>query len=267
MEKNKRMSKGKYILASAAVFLCLFMAGNGSATDGTTFPVDDAGIAAYVKVSESIDLEDVLDIFQYGHVEVLNETYVIGTVQNADYYIWTHLYIGADGWVIPYYLNTEYASCIVRWNKSSPYDPTPENVTAMNTLEEIISRVCPYLGVDYETIKPEIKYYDFEYPDATNMKVIVDIAQNVSSDTFRLWIPSEFIVVNESSWSHYTDQVSYIYLDGSRINSLHCADCISYGYSGVSSDYFHQIEVTNKLYNSDYLTSGVGWVLVYTKKP
>ena len=152
MEKNKRMGKSKYISVLAAVSLCLFMAGNASATDGATFPVDDAGIAAYVKVSESIDLEDVLDIYPHGHVEVLNVTYAIGTVQNADG-IWTHLYVGADGWVIPYYLNNEPASYIVRWNKSSTYDPTPENVTAMNTLEEMISRVCPYLGVDYETIK------------------------------------------------------------------------------------------------------------------
>ena len=287
-----KMGKSKYILVFAAVFMCLLMVGTatatdgktfpvgvidggpdveagrptkekiGRATDGTTFPVDDAGIAAYVKVSDSIELKDVLDIYPYGHVEVLNETYVIGTVQNADG-IWTHLYIGADGWVIPYYLNTEHASRIVRWNKSSPYDPTPENVTAMNTLEEIISRVCPYLGVDYETIKPEIKYYDFEYPSATDMRVIVDIAQG-GGDSFKLWIPSEFIEsVNECSWSHYGDGWSYLYLDGSDISAT---GAINYGYSSVSSDYLHQIRVSNKYPGSEY-TSGVGWVLVYTKKP
>lgn len=261
------MEKSKYISVAAAVFLCLFMAGNVSATDGATFPVDDAGIAAYVQVSESVDLEDVLDIFQYGHVEVLNETYVIGTVQNTDG-IWTHLYIGADGWVIPYYLNTECASRIVRWNKSSPYDPTPENVTAMNTLEEVISRVCPYIGVDYGTIKPEIKYYDFEYPNATSMTVIVDIAQGVQSDTFELWIPSEFIAgIDESSWSHYTDYLSSLYLDGNRIHCLgYSFEYITYCQTSVSFDYDHQIKVTNNDEGSEY-TSGVGWVLVYTKKP
>lgn len=265
MEEYTRRSKGTLVLVVA--FLCLFTAGTAGATDGMTFPVDEAGIAAYVKVNESIDLEDILDIYMYDHIEVLNETYVIGTVQNADG-VWTHLYIGADGWVIPYYLKTEPASYIVRWNKSSPYDPTPESVAAMNTLEEMISRVCAYIEVDYETIKPEIRYYDFEYPNATNMTVIVDIAQGVTSDYFKLWIPYEFIAdVNESSWSHYTDRCSYLYLDGAMISNLHVhSEHINYDYSNVSFDYHHQIQVTNSFSGSGY-TSGVGWVLVYTKKP
>lgn len=259
MKWNKRA--GDTLALTVAL---LFMAGAASAT---TFPVDEAGIAAYVNVSDTIDLEDVMSIYPSGHVEVMNETYVIGTVENADG-VWTHLYIGADGWVIPYYLNTEHASNIVRWNKSSPDDPTPENVTAMNTLEEMISRVCAYIEVDYETIKPGIKYYDFEYPNATNMTIVVDMAQGVSSDTFNLWIPSEFIAgVNESSWSHYTDRYSFLNLDGIQISSLHySAERINYGYSDVSFDYQHQIQVTNYFSGSEY-TSGVGWVLIYAKKP
>ena len=261
MEEYKRMG----ILVLAVAFLCLFMAGNASATDGTTFPVDEAGIAAYVKVNESIDLVYMLDIYPDGHLEALNVTYLIGTIQNADG-VWTHLYVGRDGWVIPYYLKTEPASYIVRWNKSSPYYPTPENVTAMNTLEEIISRVCAHIGINYETIKPEIKYYDFEYPNATNMTAIVDIAQGVGSDTFELWIPPEsFVDVNESSWSHYTDRYSCLYLDGTVIDyNIQGVETIKYGYSSVSSNYFHQILVTN-IYGGQ--SSGVGWVLIYTKKP
>lgn len=264
MEKYTRRSRGTLVLVVA--FLCLFTAGTAGATNGTTFPVDEAGIAAYVKVNESIDLEDILDIFMYEHIEVLNETYVIGTVQNADG-VWTHLYVGADGWVIPYYLETEPASYIVRWNKSSPYEPTPENVTAMNTLEEMISRVCTYIEVDYETIQPEIRYYDFEYPNATNMTVIVDMAQGVTSDYFKIWIPSEFITgVNESSWSHYTDFRSHLYLDGVElVDSYPQGEKINYGISSLSFDYQHQIQVSNTYSDITY-TTGVGWVLVYTKK-
>jgi len=136
----------------------------------------------------------------------------------------------------------------------------------MNTLEEIISRVCAHIGINYETIKPEIKYYDFEYPNATNMTAIVDIAQEVGSDTFELWIPPEsFVDVNESSWSHYTDYYSVLYLDGTVINynDWH-GERIEYGYSSVSSDYLHQILVENR---GGSQSSGVGWVLIYTKKP
>ena len=63
--KKMKVSKSKYILVFAAVFLCLVMAGTATATDGTTFPVDDAGIAAYVKVSESIELAKVVPLFLY----------------------------------------------------------------------------------------------------------------------------------------------------------------------------------------------------------
>lgn len=265
MKNKRRIGKSRNILVLAVAFLCLFMAGSATATDGTTFPVDEAGIAAYVKVNESIDLEDVMDIYDY--IEVVNETYVIGKVRNADGTL-THLYVGADGWVIPYCHKDEHASYIVRWNKSSPYDPTPESVAEMNTFEESISRVCTYPGVDYETIKPEIKYYDFEHPNATNMTVVVDIAQGVTSDYFQLWIPSESIaIVNESSWSHYTDEGSHLYLDGSLISYLRCCgEQRRYGDSSLSPDSAHEIKVTNCRSGSQY-ASGVGWVLIYTKKP
>ena len=262
MLNERRRIKSKHIMVLAVSFLCLFLAGTAAATNGTTFPVDEAGIAAYVKVNDSINLQVVMDIYPY--IDVVNETYVIGRVQNADG-IYTHLYVGADGWVIPYCHKTEHVSRIVRWNRSSPSDPTPETVAAMNTFEESISRVCAYLGVDYETIKPNIKYYDFEHPNATNMIIALDIAQG-GSDYFQLWIPSESIViVNESSWSHYTDHASRLYLDGSVINYLSAAGT-SFGTRSLSPDSAPVVSVDNVYsYSSD--TSGVGWVLVYTKKP
>jgi len=259
--KTKNFYRAGYITVIAV--LLLFTAVNASATDGTTFPVDEAGIAAYVNMNKGIDLEDVTDLFEYGHIEVLNETYVIGIVKNADN-IYTHLYIGADGWVIPYYLNNETASYIVRWNMSAPYDPTLEDVISMNTLEEMINRVCEKLEVDYEAIKPDIKYYNFEYPDATNMTVVVDIADGVGSNYFKLYIPSEFIAgVNESSWSHFTDFYSCLWLDAVVINQI-TSYGLENGYSNLNFDHHYQIEVSNYFSGPQY-TSGVGLVLIYTK--
>jgi hypothetical protein len=273
--KKMKVSKSKYmfVLVFAAVFLCLLIAETatatngktfekiGIATDGTTFPVDDAGIAAYVKVSESIELAKVVSVCNY--IEEMTTTYFIGQVQNSDDQT-THLYVGADGWVIPYYLNTEEASHIVRWNKLSDYDPTIENVTAMNTLEEVISRVCTNLEINYDSIKPEIKYYDFEFPDATNMVISYDIAQGATENSFELLIPSDFVTVNESSWSFYANtgsSYSKLYCDGQWIRDL-LHESIAFGFYDLSYDYLHQIEVWN---SESEDTSGVGWVFVYRK--
>jgi hypothetical protein len=266
MGKKEGVDKSKAVVLLGAAFLCFFMIGNAGATDGTTFPVDEAGLAAYVKVNESIDLEKVMDLYPY--VEVVNETYVIGQVYNADGQ-YTRLYVGADGWVIPYIQRDRHASYIVRWNRSSPYDPTPKSVAAMNTFEESISRVCGNLEVDYETIKPSIKYYDFEYPNATNIMIVLDIAEGVgSSDYFELWIPPESIaIVNESSWSHYTDFGSLLQLDGGQTNALTSShESMNVGSSSLSPNDSHTILVRYWTTGAGD-TNGVGWVLIYTKKP
>lgn len=261
MYKKMKMGKSKYILIFAAVFMCLLMVGTAIATDGTTFPVDDAGIAAYVKVSESIELAKVVSVCSY--IEEMTTTYFIGYVQNSDVQT-THLYVGADGWVIPYYLNTEEASHIVRWNMLSDYDPTIENVTAMNTFEEVISRVCTNLEINYDTIKSEIKYYDFEFPDATNMVISYDIVHGETENSFELLIPSDFVTVYESSWSFYVntvDSYSRLYCDENEIRFL-LHENIAFGFYDLSYDYLHQIKV--RIPRSED-TSGVGWVFVYTK--
>ena len=293
--KKMKVSKSKYILVFAAVFLCLLIVGTatatdgktfpvgvtdvepdgeagrptkekiGRATDGTTFPVDDAGIAAYVKVSESIELAKVVLICDY--VEEMTTTYFIGYLLNSDGQI-TRLYVGADGWVIPYYLNNEQARLIVRWNKLSDYDPTIETVTAMNTLEEVISKVCTNLEINYDTIKSEIKYYDFEFPDATHMVIIYDIAHGETENSFELLIPSDFVTVYESSWSFYTDYKASLYLNGGCLCT--CAYPVSYpeaicsGSTNLNYNTPYQIGVRNLETGSEY-TSGVGWVFVYRK--
>lgn len=269
MEKYKRLSKGKYISVLTAVFLCLFMAGTASATDGTTFPVDDAGIAAYVKVSESIDLEATMNnlLPHIADVIAVNSTYFIVNVTNDDNQI-THLYVGADGWVIPYYLGTEKVSKVVRWNITSSQDPTPENVTSMTTLEEVISKTCAAVGIDYETIKSTIKFYDFEHPDANRMMIVVDMQSHAGTNSFYMAIPSK-VTVNESSYSHYVRSTmgwnpdSHIKVNGTIISSItwNMGEMVMYHNYDLTLDQKNTITLLNVDYETE--TSGVGWVLIY----
>ena len=264
MEKDKRRKgKSKNISVLAAVFLCLLMAGNASATDGTTFPVDDAGIAAYVKVSESIDLHATMNnlLPHIADVIEVNTTYFIVNVTNDDNQI-THLYVGADGWVIPYYLGTENVSKVVRWNITSSQDPTPQNVSSMTTLEEVISKTCAAIGVDYETVKSDIKFYDFEHPDANRMMIVVDMIRS-GSNSFYMAIPSE-VTVKESSYSHYFygGRGHYrIIVNETVISSLTEHGVRYYDYN-LTPD--QKNTITLQCYSYYYREiSGVGWVLVY----
>jgi hypothetical protein len=272
MEKNKRRKKkgkSKAVLVLAGAFLCLFMAGSASATDETTFPVDEAGIAAYVHVNESIDLGEAMTNLMpvINDIIVTNETYFIVTVPNNDKQL-THLYVGADGWVIPYYPRTKPVSYIVRWNVTSSHDPTPQNVTTMTTLEEVISTACDAVDVAYETIESDIKFYDFEHPDANRVLIVVDMHSGSGSDTFYMVIPSEFVTLNESAYSHYMRSTAYrknsrIIVDGTAISNIYLSsgEFTRYGDYGLALDKKHTITLQNE--DSYVRTSGVGWVLVY----
>ena len=261
------MEESRYVLVLTAVFLCLFMAGNASATDGTTFPVDDAGIAAYVQLSGSIDLQATMNnlLPHIADVIEVNPTYFIVNVTNDDNQI-AHLYVGADGWVIPYYLRTEMVGKVVRWNITSIQDPTPENVSSMTTLEEVISKTCAVTGVDYETIRSDIKFYDFEHPGANRMMVVVDMVSGGGSNSFYMAIPS-VVTVKESSYSHYYNKWGgpyshiHVYVNGAPIlDNTRTGEGVIYRNYDLTLDQKNTI----KLVSGNYAyTTGVGWVLVY----
>ena len=261
------MEESKHILVLTAVFLCLFMAGNASATDGTTFPVDDAGIAAYVQVSGSIDLQTTMNnlLPHIADVIEVNPTYFIVNVTNDDNQI-THLYVGADGWVIPYYLGTEMVGKVVRWNITSIQEPTPENVSSMTTLEEVIFKTCAAIGVDYETIRSDIKFYDFEHPDANRMMIVVDMVIGRGSNSFYMAIPS-VVTVKESSYSQYyrggySYYHTYIYVNSVTILARSpSGEGSIYRNYGLPVDQKNTIEL--KATGIYAYTTGVGWVLVY----
>jgi hypothetical protein len=257
----------KDISVLAAVFLCLFLAGTAAATDGTTFPVDDAGIAAYVKVSDSIDLHVVLDCLmpRISYIKETNPTYFIVNLTNDDNQI-THLYVGADGWVIPYYLGTDEVSKVVRWNITSSQYPQSQSVINMTTLEELIFKTCAAIGVDYETIKSDIKFYDFEHPDANRMMIAVDMAWSQDTNSFYMAIPSE-VTVKESAYSHYysgTSCLPKIYVNGTRItpDDYVSGEGALYNNYNLTRDQKNAIRITSGNIWTPLVT-GVGWVIVY----
>jgi len=105
-----------------------------------------------------------------------------------------HAYIGLDGWIVAYYLNTEEASRIMQWNGYSA------GTISTTTLKDAIDTICGKTGVSYST---PIKYYDFEFPEANKLTLI---AETGSSNTFSVTIPG---TLYEGSYSLYTYRPSY----------------------------------------------------------
>jgi len=151
----------------------------------------------------------------------------------------------------------------VRWNVASDGDPTPEEVTSMTTLEEVISKTCDAIGVDYETIKSGIKFYDFEHPSADRMMFVDDMQIGAGSNSFYVAIPPE-VTVKECSYSHYYNAPccnTYLRLNGGTIST----------HAGFGKGAFyrnHALSLVRRntillINDNSGIKSGVGWVVVY----
>ena len=214
-----------YILRSCFIFLICgiilphFNLARGE-NSSTTFPVNEAGIAAYVRVDNINDINLKALAETLYSVEKQGESYIIGTVaiRNFRYaanggspfyydsFTYPHVYIGLDGWIVAYYLRTEEKSKIVQW----------ENLNS-TTLKDAIDVICQKAGLSYSM---PIKYYDFEFPEANKMTIIIESQYK--------WIPNEgsFYVtipgtLYEASYSLYFLSVTSINLkvDGATVFS------------------------------------------------
>ena len=240
------------------------------AATSTTFPVDKAGIAAYAKL-DSVDISDLTEALNFYHsIEAQEETYVIGIMEienratdghtrGPKWVNYPHLYIGLDGWMVAYYLNTEETSQIMQWNG---YAAPTINTT---TLKDAIDIMCANIGVTYSLPK-EIKYYDFEFPEANKLTLVAETAKGeyTASNSFSVTIPG---TLYEASYYVYTGARCYGCDDGCSLPLDLSVDGVNvfhsppgnwrsyYGYYDVST----QLEVGVPHYISFSRTCWAGW--------
>jgi len=238
----------KYIIAIASIMMLAL-------TANASFPVDDAGISAYVNIGSNVDLNKTYAAYE----DVVNtsQTDIIGTIRIANYIgdSVPLVYVGADGWMIAYYPKADPASKIMQWNGySKPYVNT-------TTLSDAISKMATALGVNYENIKGNIKYYDFRYPDATLMTMVVEAGPN----SFNFTIPDTMTLYN-ASYSHYNREPYYtsiLYVDGTIISSISgSTDSIAYGYYNMTRDFKKGVPHKAEIAGS-FSLHGASTVLIY----
>ncbi len=263
--KTKWHILGGILLCLAIFCSVVFSAEPARAQTSTTFPVDEAGIAAYVKL-DSVDITDITEALNYFYsIEKQDETYVIGLVNVPNPWLWSayrnlsHLYIGLDGWMVAYYLKDQEASRIMQWND---YEKGAINTT---TLQDAIDIMCANIGVAYSN---DIKYYNFEFPNANKMTLIAEQIEDPHQSTGDYYQGSFSVVVPgtlyEASYelrknNSYSDKKIWLclYIDDAKI--FDCKYGRKYGYYDIST-YFQDNTPHFIAFKG---TRGIATVLIY----
>lgn len=248
------MMKSKIIMSVA--LLCMFLLA-GSASAAVDFPADEAGISAYVKASSSIDLNNAKSAF--ASIERETADYIIGTVALAKHTEeqYPHVYVSTDGWVVAYYPKDRESSWILPW---ADYVNGPLSSTC---LSKALGIVATAVGGTTD----DIKYYDFRYPDASKMMIILE-SKSAGTDDFYVTIPTTFTVY-AVDWSHYNidtstyDDHSKMYLNDIQKSSIDGSTSAKYG--SFLGEFSNGMEHKLTIVVASSATGRIGLVLEYAE--
>jgi hypothetical protein len=183
---------------SQGTVLALAQPAVGQASALSTFPASEAGISAYIKVDQAVDLAKARACFR--GIQAEGDGYLIGIVEleGLPEEVWPHLYVNTDGWLLTYYSKYDPASKLMPWNG---YEGGPVRTT---TLRDALLRFTTGLfsaAFSLDAVTPQLAYYDFRHPSATRFVLAVDSVKDAGKDSFRYAIPLG-IQVFEASWAH-----------------------------------------------------------------
>jgi hypothetical protein len=248
------MNNRNIILLSVSILcVCLLVESVSAAVD---FPAEEAGISAYVKAKESINLDDAKSAF--ASIERETPDYIIGTVALAQHTEeqYPHLYVSTDGWIVAYYPNDKKSSWILPW---ADYAGGPLSSTY---LSKAVGKVATAVGGTAN----DLKYYDFRYPDASKMMIILESKASGNND-FYVTIPTTFTVY-VVDWSHYNiDQgyydYSHMYLNGISKSTIDGYTGAKYG--SFLGEFGNGIEHRLTIAVASEATGRIGLVLEYAE--
>lgn len=225
---------------------------------GVNFLQQEAGISAYVKVEQPIDISKARGAFKT--TETASDEYVIGEIALPDLpdEAHPHVYVNKEGWIVAYYSNNEPASKIMQW---IGYGGGPISRT---TLEDAIRKVYDAIQLPYPQM---VNYYNFKYPSASRMMLAAKI-NNLDDVTvaFYVTIP-QGADLYEASWSLYNSgrDSGRLAIDEEWITP----DVNGFQYGDFTSRMKVQYRHTIKILNNQYYTRGstsVALVLIYSTR-
>jgi hypothetical protein len=176
---------------------------------------EEAGISAYFRSPDAINLNQVRGVFRT--IELETADYVLGSVAIPNYVerFDAHVYVHKTGWILAYYLRGDPVSKII-----------DARATTINTtkLKTAVASVASAAGAPFT----DVAYYDFRYPNATNMMFIAEDLGN--GNDFTVQLPSAYgyfdrgwALLNFSGDAYFTlngARQNAIYWDGAGYGSL-----------------------------------------------
>lgn len=201
------------------------------------FPQDEAGISAYFKSASPVNLADVRGVFRV--IEVETADYIIGSVALTGYpeSYDVHLYVHRDGWFLAFYLASDPAGKIVDWKSYT-------GTTIPTVLEKILLQAATTGGVSF----PGCTYYDFRYPNATNLMLVAE--DNANGNDFQIKLTGTYAYY-ERSWSMCSNTSwsgGTLKLDGANVGSTGSGWQVASGFLTAVQmlpDTFHTISISS----------------------
>lgn len=239
---------------------------SSKSTSGTSFLEENAGTIAYAQLSD-VDLDAAKEIM--ATVEVETSEYIVGSVKLDEYTEASdvHVYVDTSGWIAAYYSTNELPSKIIDW-----VDFETSGLLEGTRLEKALN----YMANAMYMALPDVKYYDFRYPNATDMMIVVDeVHDDGETESFNVKLPSGLTFYSRT-WSHcihalnnYTVE-GYIKIGETELNVVDGAPSqdpwlIWEGELTVTQlplDEYRTLSIYQNEYYSD-LSSYVGLVLIY----
>jgi len=184
------------------------------------FLADEAGISIYVDIGHPIDIGVAKGLLQ--GVETETADYVIGVLamDNYDETQWPHVYANSAGWVIVYYSKDDPAAKIMAWRD---YSDGVLNTTLLEiALRRYVQNLSRGMRVPLDISGMQVNYFDFRYPTASKLLIVVDTVNN-GTDSFNYLVPSG-VVVHEASWILFGTggwgEGKYLWVDGTQLKSF-----------------------------------------------
>ena len=191
-----------------------------------------------------------------------------------------------NGWIVAYFNKSENASMIMQWPSAYTADNPSITEITTTTLEEAIKKACNAVDTNHAEIKPNIKYYDFRFPEANRMVLFVKTKATEGTGSVYIEIPTAITLYGASYYHYMKYRCDYyggelywdskLRVDGETVSDAQtyfCGDTKSMwwrafgSYKGaITTGTLHEIEISYRRIRSggyDRGSAGVATVLIY----
>lgn len=236
------------------------------------FPAQSAGLSAYVKLEQRIAITTALSSI-FDKIEDVGGNYIIGTVKVTDFVntVYPHLYVDTEGWIVAYFLSHEPASLVMFWSGNTQ-NPSP---IIGSSLEKAIERACEALRVPL----PRVSYYDFRYPQANNMLILLNILLQAGTKVMYVKLPSNYTLFHAAyylygcnleaccDWQWYTltlklNGAQIVKLEGNERTGVSTA-IKDFPVRDFPTNVLHEISIEYNQGGGDVGSAGIAWVLIF----